>query len=1185
MKRLSKTLAVFLCLAMLISCIPGVVFTAKATEATITQPQGVSIVENYDSYVGEDWVAQLGMPAKVTTSDGEADVQWADAAKYVDLKTPGYYFVPGTVNGVAQAVYFPVQVRAYENVFPAGRNHDFESNLQKVTVNDDPATEDVDESTLAHYVPAYWALTYGNYNLTQTALVDSKLPNGGQAVKLVKAKANYEVMYSSARSNIVNVIKELGVGQYYFGIWGWSDVDSTTKFYVNVEHFYGNVTTNTSKVSVSGEYLPFSTEPQKAGCVTTVETLNDGTTDLGDIIFRIAMEKTSLVDGGMYFDSAEMVLLKTALTEVPPVITAVTSEIPAYSVIKDYDTYAGENWKEVLGLPAEVDVTLDNGGTGKASVEWDYSKLDLTTPGWYVLPGKVTSDDYVMKAAMTVQQVIKVTEYENLLANNAHVCNFEKTKTDSGFTLPEYWPVNKLNGAYPFDAAATKQVQSKVPNGGNAFMFTPTAYRGDILYSGSTVRFLGKEIYALGAGQYHFSINAWSDNENGSVMFLRVRTYYGAYSGENNTNGTSTTPTTQCWANILVDNRVTLTSDVQQPSVIASIDTTDASKSDIDYVYVEVDYTKMTDGAFYLDELCVLPLKIEVAEVPAMVTEVTSTMTAMSVIKDYDTYAGADWQNVLPLPAQVDVKLDDNATGKADVTWDFSTLDVSKLGRYVVTGTVSSEEYIITDELTVEQVIYIREYENMLTSTRNPSFEDNILATGQANGWSASYQSTDGKTIYYKNLEKVNSPLKAGTYALKIVAETARSEFMYTNDYYDLAAKLKEYGDGQYYFSAWGWSDANTTDLFYLSLEWLGGGDVKPTVTPGNNQADGAVYFTTEPQQSTYITDITNTSVIDTASNRSRAIFRLNKKTTTTDMAYYLDEVQALPLVTYMPNLVEPTIKNASLALQNNLAIKYTALADKFGTDFTDPYVVFTMNGEETTVEGVADGDSYVFWFKNIAPHEIADNITATLHATFNGVDVELDTRDYSVLTYCKNMMGEGDAKLDKLLADLINYGVELQKALGQEPLDTTELDLSAATATDRELVSKLQFVGEPDNAATWKSASLILNDAVTVRLTFKTELDISNVTVEIQAAGNTWNLVPVKDESAENTYYVDFNGLNAAQMSEEIYAEVNDGDTAVSCALLYSVETYAYNKQATNLGNLVKAMMKYGDSAAAYAS
>lgn len=1180
MKRLSKTLAVFLCLAMLISCIPGVVFTAKATEATITQPQGVSIVENYDSYVGEDWVAQLGMPAKVTTSDGEADVQWADAAKYVDLKTPGYYFVPGTVNGVAQAVYFPVQVRAYENVFPAGRNHDFESNLQKVTVNDDPATEDVDESTLAHYVPAYWALTYGNYNLTQTALVDSKLPNGGQAVKLVKAKANYEVMYSSARSNIVNVIKELGVGQYYFGIWGWSDVDSTTKFYVNVEHFYGNVSSNTSKVSVSGEYLPFSTEPQKAGCVTTVETLNDGTTDLGDIIFRIAMEKTSLVDGGMYFDSAEMVLLKTALTEVPPVITAVTSEIPAYSVIKDYDTYAGENWKEVLGLPAEVDVTLDNGGTGKASVEWDYSKLDLTTPGWYVLPGKVTSDDYVMKADMTVQQVIKVTEYDNLLANNAHVCNFEKTKTDGGFTLPEYWPVNKLSGAYPFDAAATKQVQSKVPNGGNAFMFTPTAYRRDILYSGSTVRFLGKEIYALGAGQYHFSINAWSDNENGSVMFLRVRTYYGAYSGENNTNGSSTTPTTQCWANILVDNRVTLTSDVQQPSVIASIDTTDASKSDIDYVYVEVDYTKMTDGAFYLDELCVLPLKVEVTEVPAIVTKVTSTMTTLSVIKDYDTYVGNDWQTALGLPTQVDVALSNNATGKADVTWDLTTLDVSKLGRYVVTGTVSSDEYIITDELTVEQVIYIQEYENMLTSTRNPNFDVDVMTStnneGKVSGWSATWSVFD-----LTQTEVLDSKVPNGGKATKVVMNTNRSEFMYSNGYYDLTAKMKEYGDGQYFFGAWGWSDTDTTELYYLSLQFDGSTTI-PICTPSNNQADGAVYFTTEPQQSTYVTNITGTSNIEV--NKTRAIFRLNRQAEAGG-TYYLDEAQVLPLVTYMPNLVEPTIKNASLALQNNLAIKYTALADKFGTDFTDPYVVFTMNGEETTVEGVADGDSYVFWFKNIAPHEIADNITATLHATFNGVDVELDTRDYSVLTYCKNKMGEGDAKLDTLLADLINYGVELQKALGQEPLDTTDLDLSAATATDRELVSKLQFVGEPDNAATWKSASLILNDTVTVRLTFKTELDISNVTVEIQAAGNTWNLVPVKDESAENTYYVDFNGLNAAQMSEEIYAEVNDGDTAVSCALLYSVETYAYNKQATNLGNLVKAMMKYGDSAAAYAS
>jgi hypothetical protein len=450
-------------------------------------------------------------------------------------------------------------------------------------------------------------------------------------------------------------------------------------------------------------------------------------------------------------------------------------------------------------------------------------------------------------------------------------------------------------------------------------------------------------------------------------------------------------------------------------------------------------------------------------------------------------------------------------------------------------------------------------------------------------------QKTDKTVTYYSNLEKVDSPLKEGTSALKLIAPAHRGEIMYTNSYYVLAKAIKEYGDGQYYFSAWGWSDADTTDKFYLSLGWMDG-QGNPTCTPGSNQNDGYVYFTKEPQKSVYITNITNTSIIDTeSSSKSRAIFRLNKETTTANMAYYLDDVQVLPLKLTMPDLVEPTIKDASLALQNNLAIKYTALAEKFGTAYTAPYMVFSMNGKDTTVEGVVEGDSYVFWFKNIAPHQIADTITATLHANFNGADVVLDTVDYSVLTYCKNKIGTGNAKLDTLLADLINYSVELQKSLNKTPLDTTGLDLSAATKDEPKLESGLEFVdaGAEINA-TWKSAALILKDAVTVRLYFKTTLDISNVTVKIQSkdiADKSWTLTPVKDATAEDTYYVDFNGLNAAQMRAEICASIYNGETAISEYLLYSVETYAFNKQAGPNGNLVKAMMKYGDSAAAYNS
>ena len=50
----------------------------------------------------------------------------------------------------------------------------------------------------------------------------------------------------------------------------------------------------------------------------------------------------------------------------------------------------------------------------------------------------------------------------------------------------------------------------------------------------------------------------------------------------------------------------------------------------------------------------------------------------------------------------------------------------------------------------------------------------------------------------------------------------------------------------------------------------------------------------------------------------------------------------------------------------------------------------------------------------------------------------------------------------------------------------------------------------------------------------------------------------------------------------------VYNGDTAVSNTIRYSIESYAYAQQNStdaNLVELVKAMMKYGDSAKAYIS
>ena len=64
------------------------------------------------------------------------------------------------------------------------------------------------------------------------------------------------------------------------------------------------------------------------------------------------------------------------------------------------------------------------------------------------------------------------------------------------------------------------------------------------------------------------------------------------------------------------------------------------------------------------------------------------------------------------------------------------------------------------------------------------------------------------------------------------------------------------------------------------------------------------------------------------------------------------------------------------------------------------------------------------------------------------------------------------------------------------------------------------------------------------------------------------------------------FDGYNASQMSDAVYVTAYIGDTAVSNTLRYSIESYAASKMGENteLTELLCAMMKYGDAAAAFA-
>ena len=199
-------------------------------------------------------------------------------------------------------------------------------------------------------------------------------------------------------------------------------------------------------------------------------------------------------------------------------------------------------------------------------------------------------------------------------------------------------------------------------------------------------------------------------------------------------------------------------------------------------------------------------------------------------------------------------------------------------------------------------------------------------------------------------------------------------------------------------------------------------------------------------------------------------------------------------------------------------------------------------------------------------------------------------------MDYCYNKLKDDkvDVKLKRLLVDLLNYGAAAQLYNGRN----TDMLVNAfltdeykafGTESDRELNSVLSFKGEATEV-TWKSAGLYLKHNITIKFKFTVvdSVDVSKLSAVITIGGkDTW--VSAKKFELENgVYVINYNSFIATQLSDSITAVIVDEEgNPVSNELTYSVETYAYNKnndQGT-LVNLVRAMIRYGDSAKAFVS
>ena len=302
----------------------------------------------------------------------------------------------------------------------------------------------------------------------------------------------------------------------------------------------------------------------------------------------------------------------------------------------------------------------------------------------------------------------------------------------------------------------------------------------------------------------------------------------------------------------------------------------------------------------------------------------------------------------------------------------------------------------------------------------------------------------------------------------------------------------------------------------------------------------------------------------------------------------------------------------ASLTLYNDITINFKVNAAMFSTyGYTDPYAVFTIydvdgNAEETVVTKYRIEEStgrYLFDFDNISPQRLNDTVKGVLYAKYNGEQYQSEEVTYSVSTYCYRQINNATvstapeyAKFRTLLVDLLNYGAaaQLYTEYNMDNLvnaNLTKTQASWGTADSRKLVNDQDafFKTIENPLAAWKGAGLNLKDSVVIRLKLEAE-NTEGLSVKIVGKYDTWEIDSEKFDPVlgeKNMYYVYFDSLDASQMSEKIYATIYKDGVPVSNTLQYTIETYAAKNAVpgTTAGDLLIAMMKYGDAANKFVS
>ena len=303
------------------------------------------------------------------------------------------------------------------------------------------------------------------------------------------------------------------------------------------------------------------------------------------------------------------------------------------------------------------------------------------------------------------------------------------------------------------------------------------------------------------------------------------------------------------------------------------------------------------------------------------------------------------------------------------------------------------------------------------------------------------------------------------------------------------------------------------------------------------------------------------------------------------------------------PNTALLRRRGNALSLESSITLA-TYITKDVVDYYDEVYAEFTRNGKTERVYPsgktlTSNSIVYcIFDYTGISPQALGDDVSITFYGVKDGVTYNGNAYKYSATNYIKSTLNKptSSAKLKTLLVDLVYYG-EACQVYQNYKIDNLLTDIltdeqkALRSTADLNLTNIKNASYETcENRLVKFGTALRLNNSVEIAIPLNmTNVTLDDLSFKVKIGSRTLTYTyaenPDNFEKGKDGYwYFYFDGVYANQMSDEVFITAYKGDEQVSYTLKYSVESYAATVTDTKLKAVTDAMMRYGNSAKAYA-